>query len=88
MGPTDISPAHSPLPRPGVATNVREMDFPIAMREVINKKKITRVEWNSLEDYCFFNDEYLMIKRKGDEKLHQWAINDGDLLGIDWIVIP
>lgn len=62
------------------------LDFPEAIREVINGKKITRIEWNDMGTYCFLNKDILAI-HKADGKNYQWVINDGDLLAKDWIIV-
>ena len=59
------------------------MDFPAAMREVINGKKIKRLEWNN-SDYAILKDGWLSIWR---DKFFVWKINDGDLEGQDWVVV-
>lgn len=73
--------SHSPIPVKKVQD---ELSFPDAIREVINGRKITRLGWNN-DHYCFLNDGFLSIYRDG--KNHQWLVNDGDMLGIDWIVL-
>lgn len=70
----------SPLP---VKTQV-ELSFPDAIREVLNGRKITRLEWNN-NDYCLLKDSFLTIFTRGD--FHQWIVNDGDLNAIDWVVL-
>lgn len=60
------------------------MDFPSAIREVINGKKITRISWNNT-DYCLLRDGWLTIYTKN--AFHTWSVNDGDLESQDWIVL-
>ena len=60
------------------------MSFPDAMRQVIDGKRITRLEWAN-KDYCFLKGEWLTIFTKG--KFHTWLINDGDLEAQDWYVV-
>lgn len=60
------------------------MDFPNAMREVLNKKSVTRISWAN-NDYCLLKDDWLTIFTKGE--FHTWLINNGDMEGNDWIVI-
>lgn len=66
-----------------------ELTLPKALEEVIDGKKITRVAWTKMgvKDYCFLNGEFLSIYKEETDKIYQWIINDGDLLGIDWIVL-
>jgi hypothetical protein len=61
------------------------MDFPNAMKEVIEGRKVTRLEWKNPEIYCLLKDTYLTIHINGEFK--NWIVNDGDMLGTDWTVI-
>ena len=61
------------------------MDFPNAIRRVIEGNKITKLEWNDENVYGILKDGFLMIYRNG--RFNQWVISDGDLLGGDWIVL-
>ena len=72
----------SPVPE---AAKPISMSFGDAMGEVINKKKITRVEWNDMEEYGYLKDEFLMIHTKGKD--HRWIVSEADLISADWIVI-
>ncbi|MGD9276372.1 MAG: hypothetical protein PVJ67_04315 [Candidatus Pacearchaeota archaeon] len=56
------------------------------MRQVINGKKVTKLEWKNNNYYGFLNGQWLMI-HKPDGKLYVWKVNDGDMLGTDWVVI-
>jgi hypothetical protein len=66
--------------------STKKMDFPEAMRQVINGKKVTKLEWKNNNYYGFLNGQWLMI-HKPDGKLYVWKVNDGDMLGTDWVVI-
>lgn len=68
-------------PNPQVVT---EMDFPEAIRKVIQGKKIARFIWANL-DFGYLKDGWLTINRDGKD--FTWQVNDGDLNGTDWIVI-
>ena len=74
------TPNLTPTPQP----QARTMDFPDAMREIINGKKVTRVEWGNT-DYGFLDGEWLSIFTKG--AVHVWKVNDGDMEGRDWMVV-
>lgn len=71
-------------PIPTVSKKEELLTLPQALNEVIDGKKITRLAWNN-DHYCLLKDNYLELYREG--KFHQWIINDGDLLAIDWIVV-
>ena len=73
----------SPVPKSQLSIN---LNFSKAIQEVINGKKITRVEWNNAGIYGFLNGNVLSL-HKLDNKNYQWIINDGDLLANDWMVI-
>ena len=62
------------------------MTFPEAIKEVIEGKKIHKLEWENKEFYGFLDADKLSL-HKPDGKNYQWLVNDGDLLGTDWIVI-
>lgn len=72
----------SPVPKKQVITG---FDFPEAMRQVIDGKKVARLDWGNI-DYCFLYNGWLSICREG--KFHTWLVNDGDLMGQDWVVLP
>jgi len=61
------------------------MDFPEAMREIMNGKSIRRMSWLTASDYCLLKDGWLTIHTKG--AFHNWSVNDGDMEGQDWIVV-
>ena len=78
-----ITPPPSVLPQSKATT----MDFPTAIKHVINGGSIRRVSWPDARDYCYLaKDGWLTILR-GD-KFHTWNINDGDLEGQDWVALP
>jgi len=67
-------------------TPTEEMNFPDAIREVINGKKIFRLEWLDKGFYGFLNGETLSL-HKPDGASYKWIISSGDLTAEDWIVI-
>ena len=67
-------------------TRQKEMDFPDALRQVKLGKKITKLEWGDKDIYGFMNDNILSL-HKTDGVNYKWIINDGDLMGEDWITI-
>lgn len=73
----------TPAPKPKAIT----MDFPDAMRLLINGKKIARIEWAN-DDYCFLDKKEgsLSIYREG-KQYTWWKVNDGDLEAQDWFVV-
>ena len=75
--------SQSPTP---VKVESVEMNFSDAIKEVSLGKKITKLEWNNKDVYGFLNDNILSL-HKEDGKNYQWIVNDGDLMGDDWLVI-
>lgn len=45
---------------------------------------ITKLEWADDTVYGALRDELLMIHR--DDEWFKWIVNEGDLLGEDWII--
>jgi len=78
-------PSLSPIP-PRLKTN-ETMDFPNAIKEVINGKKIHKLEWEDKQSFGILKDGTLKL-HKPDGKFYQWIVSEGDLVGIDWITIP
>ncbi len=62
------------------------MTLPKALEHVIAGKKITKLEWKNKHTYIALSEEKLLFLYI-DGKKHQWTINDGDLLGEDWVVL-
>ena len=61
-------------------------DFPEIMRKLIDGNKITKLEWNNKNIYGVLNEGILML-HKEDGKFYKWIINEGDILGTDWITV-
>lgn len=71
-------------PTPRIQSKSMTMDFPDAIKQIINGKKVARVSWGN-KDYGFLKDAWLTIFTKG--AFHTWLISDGDLEGQDYICI-
>lgn len=71
----------TPMPQEEIA---RTMDFPEAIKLVIQGKKIARVSWGN-PDFGFIDKEWLSIFTKGG--FHTWLISQGDLEGQDWVLV-
>ena len=63
------------------------MDFSTAIRKVIDGQKIARVDWKERgsQDYGVLENGFLMLHKT--DGFHQWMVSEGDLLGIDWVVV-
>jgi hypothetical protein len=71
-------------PTPKTESKPMTMDFPDAIRKIMEGKRVARISWGN-KDYCLLKDGWLSVFTKGN--LHTWTINDGDLEGQDWIVV-
>ena len=71
-------------PMPKIKGKAMTMDFPDAMRKVIEGKKIARVEWGN-KDHGLLKGEWLSIFTKNE--FHTWLVSQGDLEGNDWIIL-
>lgn len=61
------------------------MSFPEAMQEVIDGYRITKLEWDNIEHYAMLRNGLLMIYLA--DGWHKWIVNDGDMMGMDWIIL-
>lgn len=79
----------SPVPPSDAPDKPFEMDFPQAMKAIIEGSRIARVGWNN-PDFAFLNpkDGMLTIYTSSDGQFHSWTLTDGDILTTDWIVLP
>ncbi len=73
----------SPIPPKG---KVKLLTFSEAMEEIINGRKVTRLEWSSNEDYGYISNGYLTIHTKGKD--FTWTVRDVDMKSDDWCVLP
>lgn len=80
MGLLSRTPTTSPVPP---APKTISLSFSDAIGEILNKKKITRAEWNDVEEYGYLKDEFLTIHTKGKD--HRWLVSEADMISVDWI---
>lgn len=73
----------SPIP---VKQKEKQMDFSEAIKQIIAGKKITKLEWKNENIYGILKDGRLMLSKE-DNKFHPWIVNEGDLMGDDWITV-
>lgn len=76
--------ALTPKPKTIMESRALTMDFPDAMRRIMEGKRVARISWGN-KDYCLLKDGWLSIFTKGT--MHTWSVNDGDMEGQDWIVV-
>ena len=63
---------------------VNELNLFDALKLVNQGKKITKLEWNNSNTYCWL-DNTLKIHIK--DKDLDWVLSDGDMAGDDWVVL-
>lgn len=91
--PSD-TPQFSPSSDPNKPTL---MDFSSAIKQVLEGKRVTRLEWGNPEIYLLMfmwgnispqqpAGKYLSIHH-ADGSVNPLIINDGDMLGDDWVVV-
>ena len=68
----------------------KELNFTEALGQILEGHRITKLEWGDKRAYGYLKDGLLQIHKAGEssEIFHPWILNDGDLVGLDWIVLP
>lgn len=69
-----------------VSINTLGDNFYDALEHVTLGGKITKKEWNSPDIYGLLEEGRLRI-HKSDGKTFDWILSDGDILGMDWIML-
>ena len=64
----------------------RIMNFSSAIREIIDGKKVTKLEWNNQSIYIFLSEGLLKIKKE-DGVVASLLVSEADMVGTDWVVI-
>ena len=77
----------SPVPKAKKVSKM--MTFSEAMEEVVGGKKVTKLEWERVNEYVFLKDGFLCIHHTADaeDKFHRLMVSEGDLTGKDWMLI-
>ena len=65
---------------------VVQMDFYDALREVMDGKWVTKLEWKNEKFYGVLDGSFLKL-HKPDGKLYSWILNDGDINGTDYVLV-
>lgn len=65
------------------------LTFYEAVAEIMDGKRVTRLSWNDRRHYCLLKDGFLSYHKAGEpgSTIHAWIVNDGDVLGMDWVVL-
>lgn len=82
----------SPVP----SKKIIMLSFYDALREVVEGKRLTKVEWDDYKTYIFADENWLLIHNNNCPKVeckkgcknHTLTISRGDMEGVDWYVIP
>jgi hypothetical protein len=64
-----------------------QMNFYSALKELVEGRRVRRLEWEDKDIYLTFHNEQLMIFLTKDKMLHQLIVQLGDVVGEDWVVI-
>ena len=78
---------HSPVVSPIRVEQIKKMDFVEALKELVDGKKVRRLEWQDESVYLTVEETKLMIFLTSDNMLHPLTVQTGDILGEDWVVI-
>lgn len=78
--------AHSPVPVEGGVETAAGLSFFDALKSVVDGKRITKKEWANEKVVGYLENGQLLITLADGSK-HQWVISDGDLNGVDWVVL-
>ena len=73
------------MPSPVIKSEKVTMSFGEALIKATEGERFTKIEWEDTNVYGFIREGVLHLhKEDGD---HKWIINDGDILGNDYILI-
>lgn len=61
------------------------MDFPDAMRKILEGGKITKQEWANSKIYLEMRDGFLCLHRDGES--NALMVSEGDMIGEDWVTV-
>jgi hypothetical protein len=92
----ELSMPHNPIISKPAASLIIDgqptIDFYAALKAVADGKKITKLEWGDERIYGLLRFSVLMIYKPAenprDSRFYDWIINDGDIAGTDWVIIP
>jgi hypothetical protein len=70
---------------PAKKLEIEKLGFDSAIGAIIAGKKVRRLEWSDVDEYCLLRDQYLMIHR--NDKFHTWIISEGDMMAVDWVIV-
>ena len=69
-------------------SNTQTMDILGCISNIIGGKKLTRLEWGDKDIYGYLSKTTCTLTlRKKDGVDYSWLVNEGDLLGKDWVIV-
>ena len=79
----------SPIPKAEeVVKDMLKVDFYTALKGAVVGKKITKLEWDNVKIYVYFNtDTEHLTLRKDDGKDYDFILRSIDVAGDDWVVL-
>lgn len=75
----------SPVIRKAPDAKVVMYDFPSAVSQMIQGRRVTRDEWHDTTAFGAMREGWLEINLQG--RWHIWKVSDGDMTATDWIVL-
>jgi len=80
-----VEESMSPTPNKPTVVAVTYL-FSDALKQILEGKKITRVEWQNKKIFGQLVNGSLML-HKEDDVYYIWQLSDGDILADDWVVL-
>jgi hypothetical protein len=78
----DESQSPTPIEDEGPKT----LNFYEALKEMLDGKSITKIEWDSVETFGFMEKDVLILHFPNGKK-QNWIISRADIVGQDWVVL-
>lgn len=72
----------SPTVKPPATVGFGEIVQPL-----LDGKRVTKLEWNNRDIYLVLRDGHLKIHKADTNMLHDLIVTDGDLAGLDYVVL-
>ncbi len=79
------TPTTPTTPATPVPAKDMKITFPQAIRAIMDGKKVRRLSWKNVDEYCVLMDEWLKIFIRNE--FHTWQVSQGDMEGDDWVII-
>ena len=63
------------------------MNFATALEQMVDGKRVRRLEWEDEGVYLVFDKEMLAIFKTEDRVLHPLLVSTGDVVAEDWVIV-